>query len=72
MEDVASRVEHETLSVRLMTSRAIGGQPRRASGEVSWMMRSRGTTIPDKASVFVALILEDDQWRITEIRFIRP
>ncbi len=64
--------DHETINVRLMVSRSMDGQPKRAFGEISWMMRPRGTTIPDKTSVFVALIFENEQWRITEIRFVRP
>jgi hypothetical protein len=64
--------DHETINVRLMNSRSLDGQPKRAFGEISWMMRPRGTTIPDKTSVFVGLILEGENWRITEIRFVRP
>jgi hypothetical protein len=64
--------DHETMSVRLMASRSMDGTPKRAFGEITWMMRPRGTTIPDRTSVFVALIFEDEQWRITEIRFVRP
>ena len=64
--------DRETLSVRMMTPQIVGGSPPRAFGEISWMMRSRGTTIPEKTSVFVALILQNDRWRITEIRFVQP
>ncbi|MEX2282018.1 MAG: hypothetical protein WEE89_06005 [Gemmatimonadota bacterium] len=64
--------DHETINVRLMTSRSLDSQPKRAFGEISWMMTPRGTTIPEKTSVFVGLILEGENWRITEIRFVRP
>jgi hypothetical protein len=64
--------EYETMQVRLMTSKSLGGEPKRASGEISWLVRSRGTTITDKTNIFVAFVLENEQWRITEIRFVRP
>jgi hypothetical protein len=64
--------ERQTINVRMMSAQIVGGRPSRASGEISWMMRPRGTTIPEKTSVFVALVLEDDRWRVTEIRFVRP
>ena len=62
----------ETINVRMRTPQIVGGQPPRAYGEISWMMRSRGTTIPEKNSVLVTLVLEDGRWRVTEIRFVRP
>ena len=46
----------------------VGGQPPRAFGEVTWMMQPRGTTIPERVTVFVAWVLQKDRWRITEIR----
>ncbi len=63
--------ERETINVRMMQPQMVGGQPPRAYGEISWMMRSRGTTIPDKTSVLISLVLEDGRWRVTEIRFVR-
>lgn len=64
--------DRETLSVRMMSAQIVGGSASRAFGEISWTMRARGTTIPEKTSVFVALTLEDGRWRITEIRFVKP
>jgi hypothetical protein len=64
--------ERQTINVRMMSAHIVGGRPSRASGEITWMMRSRGTTIPEKTSVFIALVLEEDRWRVTEIRFVRP
>jgi hypothetical protein len=52
-------------------SRTVGGTPTRAFGEISWTTRARGTTIPERATIFVAFVLEDERWRITEIRLIR-
>ena len=64
--------DRETINVRMRTPQIVGGQPPRAYGEISWMMRSRGTTIPEKTSVLITLVLEDGRWRVTEIRFVRP
>ena len=64
--------DRETIQVRKLVSQEMGGTPSRASGEISWVMRSKGTTIPEKTSVFIALVFEDDRWRITEIRFVQP
>jgi hypothetical protein len=64
--------ERETINVRKMTPQIVGGQPPRAFGELSWMMRARGTTIPERTSVLISLVLEDGRWRVNEIRFVRP
>jgi ketosteroid isomerase-like protein len=63
--------ERETIAVRPMVTQMVGGDSARAFGEISWMMRSRGTTIPEKTSVFVALARVGNRWRITEIRFVQ-
>jgi len=36
------------------------------------MTRVHGTTTPEKTTVFVAPVLEDDRWRVTQIRFVKP
>ena len=58
----------ETIQVRRLAPQIVGGQPPRAFGEVTWMMQPRGTTIPERVTVFVAWVLQNDRWRITEIR----
>jgi hypothetical protein len=60
--------KRETIQVRRHAPQIVGGQPPRAFGEVTWMTQPRGTTIPEKVTVFVAWILQKDRWRITEIR----
>ncbi len=60
--------QRETIQVRRLAPQMVGGQPPRAFGEVTWMMQPRGTTIPEKVTVFVAWNLQKDRWRITEIR----
>ena len=52
-------------------SREIGGSPTRAFGEITWTAKARGTTIPERATVFVAFVRDEDGWRITEIRLLR-
>ena len=60
--------QRETIQVRRISAQIIPGQPPRAFGEVTWMTQPRGTTIPEKVTVFVAWVLQKDRWRITEIR----
>src|SRR5688572_26976377 len=60
--------QRETIQVRRSAPQIVEGQPPRAFGEVTWMMQPRGTTIPERVTVFVAWVLQKDRWRITEIR----
>jgi len=59
----------DTLSKGLV--RIVGGQPPRAFGELSWTVRTQGTSIPEKTKVFLALVWEGNAWRITQIRLLR-
>jgi hypothetical protein len=61
----------ETLSARVGMIKEVGGSPRRAFVDITWTTRSRGTTIPQKTTVFLALMLEGERWRVTEIRHIK-
>lgn len=61
----------ETLSARAGMHRVVAGSPRRAFVEITWTTRSRGTTQPERSKIFVGLTLEQDVWRVTEIRHIR-
>lgn len=63
--------ERESVAAKSNMSREIGGAPARAFGEITWTARARGTTIPERATVFVAFVRDDDGWRITEIRLLR-
>lgn len=63
--------DRESVSAAPRVSRTVGGQPARAFGEITWTIRARGTTIPERATLFVAFIREGDAWRITEIRLMR-
>jgi hypothetical protein len=63
--------ERESVGVRTAQTRTFGGEPPRAFGELSWNVRTRGTTIPEQSKVFVAFVREGDRWRVTEIRLLR-
>jgi hypothetical protein len=52
-------------------ARVVGGQPLRAFGELSWTVRAQGTTIPERTTIFLALVWEGESWRITQIRLLR-
>ncbi|MBR9988179.1 MAG: hypothetical protein KFH98_00405 [Gemmatimonadetes bacterium] len=63
--------DRESVSAAPRISRTVGGDPARAFGEITWTTRARGTTIPERATLFVAFVREGDAWRITEIRLLR-
>jgi hypothetical protein len=63
--------DRESVSAAPRVSRTVGGDPARAFGEITWTTRARGTTIPERATLFVAFVQEDGAWRITEIRLMR-
>ena len=60
--------DQQTVSVKPGVARVSGGRPQRAFGELEWITRPRGTTIPERRTVFVALVREEQGWRVTEIR----
>jgi hypothetical protein len=47
------------------------GENKRAFVELTWVTRARGTSIPDSTTVLFSLELDQEQWRITEIRLMR-
>jgi hypothetical protein len=61
----------ETISAKAGMAKPVGGSPGTAFFEIAWTTRSRGTTEPQKSTVFLALVVEGDRWRVTEIRHIR-
>ena len=63
--------DRESVSATPRVGRTVGGQPARAFGEITWTTRARGTTIPERATLFVAFVREGEAWRITEIRLMR-
>jgi hypothetical protein len=63
--------DRESLGARNIMTRDVGGEPARAFGEIGWTARAKGTTIPERATIFVAFVREDGAWRVTEIRIMR-
>jgi hypothetical protein len=63
--------QRETVSASAGKARVVGGSPEKGFGEIAWTMRARGTTIPERTTVVLALVREDDRWRVTEIRLMR-
>ena len=63
--------ESETVSVTLTSRKELPGSPVRAYLELVWQRRARGTTIPERVPVFVALTQQEAAWRITDIRFVQ-
>ncbi|HEX7048623.1 MAG TPA: hypothetical protein VF188_00290 [Longimicrobiales bacterium] len=61
----------ETIALRHGMAQVVGGTPPRAFGELAWITRVEGTTIPERATIFIALIREDEGWRVTQIRLLR-
>lgn len=61
--------DRESVSARRSMSRTTGTD--RAFGEISWTVRAKGTTIPERATVFIAFIREDGSWRVSEIRLLQ-
>lgn len=60
----------ETVSVHSGMAKLVSGSPKRAFVEINWTTRARGTTVPMRSTIFIALILEGDRWRVTEIRHL--
>ena len=62
--------DRETVSVDVELSKAVAGEPERGFGELNWVVRVRGTTIPERISVFVALVRVGNHWKVSEIRLM--
>jgi hypothetical protein len=69
LRDVLDR--RETVRASAGRARVVGGSPEKGFGEIAWTSRARGTTIPERATVVLAFVREDGQWRVTEIRLMR-
>jgi hypothetical protein len=63
--------ERDNIGVRATMTRTVAGSPPSAFAEFAWSVKARGTTIPESARLFIAFVLEDERWRITEIRLLR-
>lgn len=61
----------ETVGVHEGMLERVGGTPPRAFGSITWMSRTRGTRVPVRTTVYFALALSGDGWRLTDIRLMR-
>lgn len=62
--------DRETVSIRPGMTQIVGGSPRRAFSEITWITRARNTTQQERLTVFLELVLEGDRWHITQIRLL--
>ena len=62
--------DRETVSVVSRMTSPVQGVEDRAFGEFEWVLRVRGATVSENATVFVALVHEPAGWRITQIRIL--
>jgi ketosteroid isomerase-like protein len=62
--------DRETVELRTGTARVVDGSPARGYGEFVWAARARGTSIPERRTVFIGFVRQDDGWRITQIRMM--
>ncbi|MDR0787738.1 MAG: hypothetical protein LBG44_07720 [Gemmatimonadota bacterium] len=60
----------ESLDVRPIRIAVASTAPLRGFGELSWTFRARGSRSQQSRSVFVAAAMEEDAWRITELRLM--
>lgn len=61
----------ETVSVRSGSAAKVVGVDDRAFGEFIWVVRMPGADVTETLKIFVALIREEQGWRISEIRIFR-
>lgn len=59
-----------TVSARSTRVTLSGGEPLSGFGEMAWVSRSRGTTVPRTSVVYVGVAWEDGAWRIRELRIL--
>ena len=61
----------ETVSVEAGTAARVTGAEDRAFGEFIWVVRMPGAEITERHKIFVALVRQDQQWRVSQIRILR-
>lgn len=61
----------ETVSVEPGASAQVTGAEDRAFGEFIWEVRVPGAAVTERHKIFVALVRERDDWRISQIRILR-
>ena len=61
----------ETVTVQRGSAARVVGAEDRAFGELIWEVRMPGAAVTEARKIFVALVREDDAWRVSEIRILR-
>jgi hypothetical protein len=62
--------ERETVAIQPGRTQIVGGSPRRAYAEIIWITRAPDTSEPQRATIFLELVLLDERWQITQIRLL--
>jgi predicted sugar kinase len=63
--------DRESVSARVSMFRELANDRDRAFGEITWSLRARGTTQPQRATIFVGFVREGNAWKVNEIRLLR-
>lgn len=61
----------ETVDVRTGAAAKVVGAEDRAFGEFIWVVRTPGAEVTEDRRIFMALVREEQAWRISEIRILR-
>lgn len=48
----------------------VGGEPRRGFAEIQWTTAVAGALRPERLTVFVGFVVEEQSWRVSEIRVL--
>jgi hypothetical protein len=62
--------EHDTRSARVDRVTEVGGSPRRGFAEIAWSAAPSGTSEYREYVLFVGFLMEDEGWRVSEVRVI--
>lgn len=61
----------ETVSVEAGSAERVVGAEDRAFGEFIWVVRMPGGMVSESNRIFVALLRENDEWHVSQIRILR-
>jgi hypothetical protein len=61
----------ETVSVHATRTSRVTGTDNAAFGELTWVVRPRGSALPTRTTVFLGLVREGRSWRISQVRVLR-
>ena len=66
----ALHADHDTRSARVDRVTEVGGSPRRGFAEIAWSAAPNGTSEFREYLLFVGFVMEDEGWRVSEVRVI--